>query len=161
GAEGIIRVWETASGKERAAFQGDSGAVMALLFAADGKTLISGHVNSTALCWDLTGRGPQQGRANKPLAVEELEKEWRHLGGEDAQRAFGAMWILAASPKQAVARARKELQPVKAVEEKALAQWIADLGSDKFAVRERAMAELKKAGDQAWPALQKAAANPS
>ncbi|MCI0463765.1 MAG: WD40 repeat domain-containing protein [Gemmataceae bacterium] len=160
GAEGIIRVWETASGQERAAFHSNSGCVMVLLFSPNGKTLISGHVQSTALCWDLTGRGPDQQRVNKALSAEELEKEWQHLGGE-ARRAFRAIWILAAAAEQAVAKARKELQPVKAVDDKVIARCITDLGSAKFAVREKAMAELKKAGDQAWPALRKVLAGTS
>jgi hypothetical protein len=159
GAEGIIHVWETASGKERATFDGNSGCVMVLLFSPSGKTLISGHVQSIALCWDLTGRGPKQQPVNKALSVEDLEKEWQHLEGDDARRAFRAIWALAAAAEQAVAKAHKELQPAKAVDDKVIAQSIIDLDADRFAVREKAMAELKKAGDQAWPALQRALAH--
>ncbi len=158
GGEGVIRVWETASGKERAAFPSNSRCVMALLFSPNGKMLISGHVESMALCWDLTGRGPQQQRGNKALSVEGLEKEWRHLGSDDARQAFRALWVLAEAAEQAVARAHKELHPTKAVDDKAIAQWILDLANDRFAVREKALAELKGAGEQAWPALRSALA---
>jgi hypothetical protein len=160
GSNGVVGVWEVASGKERATFPSDSGCVMALLFAPDGKRLISGHVNSTALCWDLTGLGPAR-EGNEALAADELEKEWQHLGRNDAGRAFLALWKLAAAAEQAVAKARKELQPAQAVDEKAIARWIVDLNSEEFEVRQTATAELQKLGDQAWPALRKVLADAS
>jgi hypothetical protein len=155
GGPGIVRVWEVASGKERATFDGGAGSVMALLFLPDGKTLVSGYLNSSALCWDLTGFGPKKQNERQAPSAEDLEKEWRHLVGDDARRAFQAMWRLAATGGQAVAKARKELQPAKAVDDKAIARLIAQLDNDSFEVREKASDELKKAGDLAWPALRK------
>jgi hypothetical protein len=90
----------------------------------------------------------------------DLEKAWHHLGGDEARRAFQAIWILATSAESAVAKARKELQPIQPVDGKQIAQFIRDLDSDQFAVREKAEGELKKAGDQAWPALRKAITAP-
>jgi dipeptidyl aminopeptidase/acylaminoacyl peptidase len=159
GQPGTVGVWEVASGLERAAFQSNSGSVMVLLFAADDKTLISGHQNSTALCWDFTGLGPERRHLNKALSVDDLEREWKHLGGSDARRAFQAIWVLAATGEQAVTRAIKELQPAKAVDDKLIAQCIIDLDNNKSVVSERAIEELKKVGDQAWPALRLVLAN--
>jgi hypothetical protein len=126
-----------------------------LTFLPDGKTLLSGSGDSTALCWDLTGRGKA---AEAPLSADEFQSEWRHLHGGDALRAYRALWKLAANPKLALAQLEKQLRPVQPVDPKAIAQWIADLESDKLAVREAAKAELTKAGDVAWPALRDALA---
>ena len=149
----VISTFEIASGSNRATFQSDSGTVMALLFSPNCKTLISGHVTSTALRWDLTGLGPKRQQRNKALSADDLGKEWQHLGGNDARRAYQALWILAATDKQAVTKAREELRPAKAVDDNKIAQWFIDLEADRAAVREKAVEELTKAGDQAWPAL--------
>jgi hypothetical protein len=153
GTSETIGVWEIASGKERATFHSNSGCVGVLLFAADGKTLISGHQNGTAFCWDFTGLGPERRHLNKALSVDDLERQWKHLGGSDAHRAFQAIWVLSTTGEQAVTRAIKELKPAKAVDEKLIAQCITDLDNNKSVVSEKAIEELKKAGDQAWPAL--------
>jgi hypothetical protein len=91
----------------------------------------------------------------KGLEPQEVEAEWKHLHGLDVPRAYRALWSLAGSPQQALAKLQGVLQPVQPADPKVLAQWIADLESEKFAVRQKAMGELKKAGDLAWPALLK------
>jgi WD40 repeat protein len=139
GSSGTIGVWEIASGKERATFQSNFGCVGALLFAADGKTLISGHQNSTAMCWDFTGLGPERRNRNQSLSADDLEREWKELGSGDARRAFQAIWALATTGEQAVARARKELQPAKAVDDKLIAQCIIDLDNKKSVLSEKAI----------------------
>jgi WD40 repeat protein len=51
-----IRVWETATRREIRAFRGfGGGPVRALTFTADGRRLVSGMEDTTALVWDLTG----------------------------------------------------------------------------------------------------------
>ncbi len=161
GSTGVIKVWEIASGTERATFQSNSGFVYVLLFSPDGKTLISGHQNGKALCWDFTGLGPEQRFANKALAADDLELEWKHLGSDDAHQAFQAIWTLAAAGDQAVVKVQKELQPAKPADERMISQCIKNLNNDDWMVREKARVDLKKAGDQAWPALRRAFAEAS
>jgi hypothetical protein len=60
-----------------------------------------------------------------------------------------------------VAFLKRHLKPVAPVEAKKIARLIADLDSDQFAVREKAMQQLGKLGDRAATELHKAlAGNP-
>jgi WD40 repeat protein len=150
-----VRLWELATGKQRAVMDGHRGAVASLVFLPDGKTLLSGSSDGTALFWDLAGRGRDGSAPVQDLSAEEFEAAWKLLQGEDVAGAYHALWRLAAAPQQALAKLRKELQPVQQVDPKSIANWIADLEDKKFTVRQNAIAELKKAGDVAWPALKK------
>jgi WD40 repeat protein len=53
GLDGVVRLWETASGRELGRFTGHRARVATLAFAPDGKTLASGSADTTALIWDL------------------------------------------------------------------------------------------------------------
>ncbi|MCI0456897.1 MAG: sigma-70 family RNA polymerase sigma factor [Gemmataceae bacterium] len=153
GADRFIGLWEVATGKQRGRIEGHRGALVGLEFLPDGRSLLSGASDSTALIWDLSEHAGVKGVAE--LKPADFEAEWRHLTGADSARAYRALWALAASPRQTLTRLRNELRPVAAVDEKQVAQWIAELDHRQFAVREKAMASLRKAGDQTWPALRK------
>lgn len=59
--DGVVRVWEAASGRELVTMRGHEGAVRSLAFAPDGARLFTGGVDRTARLWDpVTG---------EPLAV--------------------------------------------------------------------------------------------
>jgi len=160
GGDRIVRLWELATGKQRALFEGHRGAVMSVAFLPDGKTLISGSEDSTGLCWDLTGGGRSKPQPSKALTAMEVEAEWQHLQGQDVARAYKALLTLAANPRQALAKLQKELQPAPRLDPKLIAQWIEGMNDAKFAVREKALAELKKVGEAAWPQLRKVFDNP-
>jgi WD40 repeat protein len=144
-----VRLWEVATGKLRATIEGHRGPVASLQFLPGGRTLLSGSQDTTVLAWDLSAR------AKAGVAAEDSAAEWKHLQGDDVQRSYRALWTLAARPKDALAKLQKELEPVAKVDPKMMDQWIADLNDKKFDVRQKAMAELKKAGEPAWLALQK------
>jgi WD40 repeat protein len=55
GAHDTILLWELASGKERARFQGHQEWVWSLAFSPTGRLLASGSLDHTALVWDVTG----------------------------------------------------------------------------------------------------------
>jgi hypothetical protein len=144
-----IHLLELASGKERHRFEGHKCRVTSLAFSADGRTLISGGEDTTALVWDLTGRLSQK---HGPL---DLDTAWRALAGGDASTAYQAMRRLAASPAEVIPHLRKELRPVLA-DEKRLAGLIADLDNEHFAVRDNAAKNLEHLGEVAIGACQKA-----
>ncbi len=52
--EYIIRVVETLTGREKSALKGHLGPIKSLAFSPDGKRLVSGGDDCTALVWDLT-----------------------------------------------------------------------------------------------------------
>jgi WD40 repeat protein len=48
-----IVLWDTASGRKLLTMQIDDGWINSLAFSPDGRTLISGMANGTALVWDV------------------------------------------------------------------------------------------------------------
>jgi RNA polymerase sigma factor (sigma-70 family) len=161
GADGAVRLLETAGGKECGRFAGHGGNVEALSFAPDGLRLASGSRDTTILVWDVTGR-LQDGRLRRAqLSDKELEKCWADLAADDAGRARRAIWALAAAPSQTVPYLAEHLR-TSAADVKArmakLPQLLRDLDDDAFAVREKAKVELARLGEAAEPALRQALA---
>jgi RNA polymerase sigma factor (sigma-70 family) len=145
----VIHLVETATLRERRRFTAPQGAVTALAFSPDGKALIAGNGDTTALVWDLTGRLRDPKAWGRPLTAAELDACWSALAGDDAARAYRAVQRLAGSAKEAVAYLKPLLRPVPAGEETRVARLIADLDSDDYRVREAATRELEKQAEEA------------
>jgi hypothetical protein len=86
------------------------------------------------------------------LSAKEVESLWKDLAGA-APKAYEAVWTLAAAPDQALPLLRGRLHPVPSVDGPHLTKLVADLDSDRFAVREDAARTLEKLGELAAPAL--------
>jgi WD40 repeat protein len=101
----------------------------------------------------LAGVHKQPAETDGPLA-----DCWQDLLSPDAVRAYRAMWQLAEQPEDAVKFLGRHLEPAPPPDEAKLRQWLAELSSPKFPVREKAFKELEKLGELAEPALQQALA---
>lgn len=157
-AEGTVTLWDLAATQIRRRLKGHSHFVYGLAFSADGKTLASGSADTTALVWDATGL-PATTHAG-PLTPERLLSLWTDLASKDAAKAFDAIGLLIASPEQAVLFLKAKLRAAPApVERRQAAQLLTDLDSDVFAVREKAMEQLRQLGERAEPALAEALKN--
>ncbi len=156
--DGVVRVSEVASGKERRPLKGHHGTVWSLAFSATGAQLISAGRDTTALVWDLTGPTAWGNEPPEPLNDANLAACWEHLHGDDAAKAYVAVRRLIADPARAVPYLAQRLRPAVPADEQRVARLIADLDSDDFAVRDRAVKELERTGDLALPALGKASA---
>jgi WD40 repeat protein len=155
-----VRVWDVAAGKEVGQFKGNGGRVETIAFARDGKALASSSADTTVVMWDTAGALKALSKpAAADLTAAELETAWRGLSGEDGAKALRAVQKLAAAPRQAVPSLTGRIKPEVRVDAKKIDGWIADLDSEKFAVREAASANLLKAGDQAVPVLRKVLAS--
>jgi RNA polymerase sigma factor (sigma-70 family) len=154
--EHSIHLGEIATGKVRQSFAGHLGSVESLAFSADSKMLVSGGNDTTALVWDLTGRVAAGSEWGKSLSEELLKMHWQALVAEDAAAGYRAVQALAADPVRSVSYLRTRLHPVPPADEKRLQQFIADLESDQFTVREKATSELEKLGPAALDAMRKA-----
>jgi RNA polymerase sigma factor (sigma-70 family) len=155
--DGTIHLLELASGKfRRRLVGGHQGSISALLFSMDGKRLVSGSADTTALVWDLTGRLSAPRTA---LSAADLDACWTDLAGEDAERAYQSIRRLAASPTETLPYLGKKLQPAASADARRVARLITDLDSDQFIVREQASKELEKLGEAATAACRQALAS--
>ena len=143
-----IGLWEVATGQERGQTPRASRRDYDHPFTADGRRLISGSVDSTVLVWDMTGRSTNG-------KLRPLEDLWTDLAGADAAKSYRALGSLEAVPAQSVPFLQERLKPVAPADPKRLAQLVADLDSDRFAVRKKASTELEQLGELAEPALMK------
>ncbi len=84
-----------------------------------------------------------------------MGKLWDDLAGEDAAKAHRGVRGLASAHGQAVTLLGERLKPAASVDPRKIKNWIADLESAKFAVRQEATTQLLKVGEQAVPALKK------
>jgi RNA polymerase sigma factor (sigma-70 family) len=151
-ADGVVRLWETATWKVRAEFRGHRDRVTALAFGPDGR-LFTGGLDTVVVAWDVR---PPQGQGKGTLA-----DAWDALATYDARAGFQAQGCFLGEPGRAVdwfaARLTRAVRPdpsrVKAL--------IADLEKDDFATRARASAALKEQWPATEAALREAAAKPS
>jgi hypothetical protein len=159
GGDGLFCLRNTATGKDLARVGHQLGPVTALTFSPDGKHLVSGAADTTAIVWDVAAliRKSQQRRAEPTR--KQLEDWWTDLASADAERAYSALWALADARQRAVPFLAEQLRPAPAVDGKHIAQLIAELDSNRFAVRQQAAKKLEQLGDIAAPALKKVLEN--
>jgi WD40 repeat protein len=155
-----VCVWDVAAGKEIKQLSGHQGDVTTLGLSPDGKTLASGSKDTTVLLWDIGALKIAQ-RSLVELTAQEVEALWADLSIIEGVKAFQTIQAMTRSPKSVAAFLKGQLRPVVPVEQKVFDRWIADLESEEFAVRSRALEELEKLGELAIPSLNKVlAGNP-
>src|SRR5439155_22360245 len=84
---------------------------------------------------------------------------WADLAAADAERAYTAHWQLSAVPTKSVSFLRERVRPadpLDASRREEIGRLIADLDSDKFAVRKQSAQRLTQAGSQVVPLLRDA-----
>jgi hypothetical protein len=145
-----VVLWEVATGKPRRQLVGHLGGVGDVAFSADGRRLVSGSSDCTALVWDLTG---QSGGDRRP--ARDPEACWADLAGADARKADAAIRALAGLP-QSVAFLDKQLRTRAVIDAQRIGRLIADLDDDSFEARTAAGRGLEELGRAAEPALRKA-----
>jgi WD40 repeat protein len=148
-----VSVWDLATGKEVGQFKGHSGIVDSISFAPDGKSIATGSRDTTGLVWELP-KPPATADA-KPPDVN-LESRWKELAGDDATKAFEAIYALAGVPGPATAFMKDHLRPAAYADPSRIEQLVANLDNEQFDIRKQAAAELEKIGDAASPFLRKA-----
>ena len=151
-----IHLWEVATGAERLTLEGHAGGMNKLLFAENGKKLVSTSLDTTALVWDLTGLRSQGALHEEKTPGPDLSELWNALAGRDGAKAYQAIWRFAATPSRSVPFLKEHLHPVKAVEVKTLARLMAELDSRVYRTREEATRELSALDRLPEPALRKA-----
>jgi WD40 repeat protein len=106
----------------------------------DGKKLVTGHIDTTALVWE----SPVRPEAARVLEQKGRAVAWEDLLSRDGSKGWAAVWALA-DDHGAVEFLREKAKSVAAMPAKEFSRLLADLGSDDFATREAATEELGKA----------------
>jgi WD40 repeat protein len=147
----LIHLWEVATAKKLRTFRGHRGEIRSLAFSADGKRLASSSTDSTVLVWDLVPAVPTSKVDDAAFA-----SLWSDLAGDDAPRAYAAIWQLASAGDAAVNFLRQKIHAVPVPDQDKIRQLIDDLDSETFAVRENAHKTLEELGAVALPVLREA-----
>jgi WD40 repeat protein len=153
--DSFARRWDLATRKELPPLAGHRSWVGAVEFSANGRILVSGSQDTTALTWDGATIAPRTAAALVRTETE-LTALWDGLGGRDASRAHAAIWALINSGNQAAESIGSRLPPAEPVDDTLIVRWIGDLDNQQFAVRERATAALVRVADRAEGALRAA-----
>jgi RNA polymerase sigma factor (sigma-70 family) len=142
--QGVVHLWEIATGKERATLKGHlSGEVGALALSADDRMLVSGGYDSQGFVWDLTGHMPDGKWRSVRHPPDKLRAAWEMLGSDDAKAAYAAMWQLVADAEGSTTFLREKLRPVPRPKPGQVAKLIAALDAEDFTARQRATRELE------------------
>jgi RNA polymerase sigma factor (sigma-70 family) len=149
-----IRLWELASGavvmklKRHEPMRGSYGDSFAscLSFAPDGRTVATGHLDSTVLIWSVVP-------ASLPANAEDMRRLWDELASADATRAYAASCALVDAPEAAVRFLRTQLRPTSPAPVEQTVRLLADLDSADFRTRQTAATRLRQLGDRAAGAL--------
>ncbi len=151
-----IKIWEVETGHERRAFNDYQGDTLSLAFTPDGRALAAGNGDNTILIWSIPGTahafdGPLP---DDPRVLTGLVNDL----ATDGAKAHRAIWGLVARSKAAIAPLRTLFKSGPSSANPDIPRLIKDLDSVSFAEREQASQALHNLGEQAEPALKKAAA---
>jgi WD40 repeat protein len=148
--DGSIAVWEVPNARRIGVLEGHHGQVNALRFTPDAKTLVSGGADATVRFWDMTQHAPS------PVPLGSLDARWADLANGHSATAYRAIWALADAPAQAVPLLAAKLKPAATADPAQVRQWIVDLGSEQYELRQAATRELQQLGCQVTRPLQEA-----
>jgi RNA polymerase sigma factor (sigma-70 family) len=151
----VLEVFDTATGKQLARFEGHQGQIGSVAFAPDGRTVATGSADTTALVWDVEGLRQKATPQPRVLDAADVEARWSDLESGDARKAAAAINALVASPEQAVAFLKTRLKPAAAVATETIDKLIAQLDSADFKGRQQAQSELLRIGEAALPRITK------
>jgi hypothetical protein len=149
-----LHLLDVVTGTELARYDGHLGRVRAIAFSPDGRSVVTGSADTTALVW------PVPPPPALPTDVN-LDACWADLAEADAAKAYAAHWHLSAMPQTSVPFLRDRLHlaaPLDPARREEVVRAIADLDSPQFAARQKAVQRLGQFGERAVPLLKEALA---
>jgi WD domain, G-beta repeat len=142
---GVVELWDVLARRPMRQLRGHGAPVRAIAFSPDGRTLVSGSDDGSAIIWDATGL--------VGVSAGPLPAAWEDLADADPLIARRAVWQLAAASGGAAVIGERVSALGEAL--KRVDRRIAELDDDRFAVRHRATRELAGLGDLIAPTLRK------
>jgi len=152
--DGVVTLWDAATGEALVAFDRHEGPVTGLRFSADGTRLVSASEDGTALVWDATARPAPA------AAVTGADEAFGLLASPDAAAAHRGIAYLQRTPDVSVKLLGDRVAVPPGVPAGRVSRLVADLGHAEFPTRQAAVRELGDIGAEAGPALRAVAAAP-
>jgi len=156
-SEWKVHLLEVATGKQIRLLRTvkESNVIGCVAFAPDGRHLALADKGIRVLSGRLLDLAVEDQPPPGAVGPRDLPRLWAALGGNGSglDTIYRAMWTLGACPDQSVPFLRQQLRPVPPVDEGQVKRLIADLDSDRFAVREQAANDLQAIGRVGAPAL--------
>ena len=141
----MIRIWDVMTGQEVRRFTGHLAPAFSVAFTSDGRSVISGGADGTALVWDVSDL-PQKPEA-EPLTADALKARWDELATSDARVAYRASWAL--SVPSAVPFLREHLFAAPEPPQKGTGVTEGPVGPPELLRTLRAIAALERVGTRA------------
>src|SRR5262249_44009004 len=91
GGAGQLRLWEVTTGRDAHRFQGHRTQVTAE-FSADGRLVVAASNDAPCFVWDVTGHAPDGRLRPETLSPARLKECRDALRGENAGKAYDALW---------------------------------------------------------------------
>jgi WD40 repeat protein len=152
-ADGSVLVWDMLTGKELGQLIAHRGGTCSISFSRSGNQLLSSGEDSTTLVWDVSGWLKQSSKLSGPRTSKQLIALWGDVKQGNAAQAYQALAGLLESPQGIVPLLKASLRPIPRPDAAKLGQWLEDLNSHRFLVRQQAMGALRDLGEMADPAL--------
>ena len=146
-----VALLDPLTGKKYRRFKNGGGWIGCLAFSPDGKRLVTGHEDTTALVWDISDALPALPRTR--MTKQQLETAWAELAGDDAEVAHKTIRLMSQAPEDSAPFLGQQLKPVAPVKAEVLQRLLAKLDSSSFAERDQAGRELLHLGEAAEAAL--------
>src|SRR5262249_40903998 len=155
----MVYFWEAATGAELGRLRGHRSGITSLALTADGRTLVTGGADTTALVWDSTDLAKRR-QPSAPIDIDAARAAalWDQLAQPDAAKAHAAMRLLSQAPRQALPLLAERTQAVRPPDARQIARLVANLDSNRFLTRQQAEEDLEKLGELAANALTQALA---
>lgn len=151
-------LWRIGAKPDPTILQGHRGMVISVIFSNDSKQLLSTSYDSTMLVWNLNRYAPLPAT---PLDEAGYAKLWKELADQDATKASQAIHRLAEQPQAAHWLGNQIAEKAVILKPEQIKEWISQLNSTQFNVREEATKQLIRHSVQARNALKAASADPA
>ena len=154
--EQIVTLWEAETGRPRGRFRGHIGPVKSVAVSGDGRFIVTGGADTTALVWDAAKPLAMSSAARRRPAGADAKACLNDLAGADAEQAYASLRALIDAPKETVAFLAGQPALFARADGAAVHRLIRELNSDAYAGRERAARDLGLIADDAESYLRQA-----
>src|SRR3990172_7177158 len=137
---GGVVVMEVATGSVVARWLAHGADVTSLCFSPNGRLIATGSKDGTVLLWNLASI---EGADDSVRPASDLDELWMALAGQDARKAYAAIWAMAAMPTKSTMYVDQQLE-FRPPDLRRIQSLMAALDCDDLAQRSEAAEDLLK-----------------